>query len=85
MTVDGDLIAALDNRLHAARRELRIAYDRRDAWVVEIDQIYRAGGLPALPRLFIDLHAAELAMCEANSARTESATTPSATDPGAGA
>lgn len=87
--IDGDHIAELEDRLHAVRRDLQRAYDRRDALAVEIDKLCRACSLSARPGLFAALHAAErdliaaeVAMRDAASVLTEATRAPSTTDPG---
>lgn len=71
-TVDDDTLASLQTTLHAARKVLAEAYDRRDRIAGEIAATETGRGAVVLPELLMVLGAAEHALALA----AESATTP---------
>ena len=62
---DGDDIAALRERLHAAQHALTEAYDKRDALAEEAAAAQKTGGAVVPPELLIALGAAERAVLAA--------------------
>jgi len=78
MAADEDEAIRLEERLHAARRDLRAAYERRDALAAEVDDVRRTGRLTGRPTLLValslaerDLEAAQIALKDAAYALTE--------------
>lgn len=78
MTAEEDEVARLEDRLHAARRDLRAAYERRDALAAEVDGERRIDRLAGRPSLFValgeaerDLEAAQTALKDASYALAE--------------
>lgn len=65
MIVDEDELEALRDRLHAARRSLSKAYDRRDALAEQIAVLETDSGVPIRPELVAALGAAERAVLAA--------------------
>lgn len=64
LTVEDEGLSLLHDRLHAVRRALGDAYDRRDALAREIAAVETAGGV-VRPDLLIAFNAAERAVLAA--------------------
>lgn len=56
---DGDDLADLRERQHAARCLMRVAYDRLDAIAGEVEAATRGGGIALRPELLVALSEAE--------------------------
>lgn len=73
MAIDEDEVARLEDRLHAARRDLRAAYERRDALAAEVDDVRKAGRLAGRPSLLVALSLAERDLDAAQTALKDAA------------
>lgn len=70
---EDDAIDRAEEPLHAARHELRITYDRRDALAAEVQALSRAGQLAAWPSMLVALDFADRDLILAQTALKDAA------------